>query len=466
MMNSYMHMIETKFTSPVIPTALATGRDFAMREDEHRFLKNLIWAYFFLLIFEGALRKWFLPELANPLLVVRDPLAILIVGIAWYRGLLPATPYLFGMVIIGVIALLTAILFGHGNVWVALFGARILLVHYPMVFAVGRIFTRDDVVRMGKATLWMSVPLAILIFLQFYSPQSAWVNRGVGGDLEGSGFSGAMGYYRPSATFSFTNGTTMFFGFAAAFIIYFWLNLKNVSRILLLAATISLLIVIPLSISRALFFGVGLSLLFAVFASSRKPKFMVRIVLAILGMALLLLLLLQIDSVQQALLIFTTRFETANETEGGLQGVLLDRYLGGMIGALTQASSFPFLGYGLGLGTNVGSILTKGEVIYLISEGEWGRLIGELGPLMGLMVILIRVGLSLKISLASYAKVVRGDILPWMLLSFGLLLIPQSQWGQPTTLGFSSLVAGLLLASLRVKCLNARTLKTAMTKRL
>lgn len=466
MMNSYVHMIEAKVMTPVIPTAWAAGPDSSMREDEHHFLKTLIWAYFFLLIFEGALRKWFLPGLATPLLIVRDPVAILIIGIAWYRGLLPATPYLFGMVIIGVIGLLTATLFGHGNVWVALFGARILLVHYPMVFAVGRIFTRQDVISMGKTTLWISVPLAILIFLQFYSPQSAWVNRGVGGDLEGSGFSGAMGYYRPSGTFSFTNGTTMFFGFAAAFIIYFWLNLKNVSRILLLAATVSLLIAIPLSISRALFFGVSLSLLFAVFASSQKPKFMVRIVLALLGMALLLLLLLQIDSVQQALLIFTTRFETANEIEGGLQGVLLDRYLGGMIGALTQSSSFPFLGYGLGLGTNVGSVLAKGEVMYLISEGEWGRLIGELGPLLGLMVILIRVGLSLKISLASYSKLVRGDILPWMLLSFGLLLIPQSQWGQPTTLGFSSLVAGLLLASLRVKSLDVKTLKTAMTKRL
>ena len=35
-------------------------------------IKQMIWLYFFLLIFEGALRKWFLPFLATPLLVVRD----------------------------------------------------------------------------------------------------------------------------------------------------------------------------------------------------------------------------------------------------------------------------------------------------------------------------------------------------------------------------------------------------------
>ena len=31
-------------------------------------LKNLIWLYFFLLLFEGALRKWFLPGLSQGLL--------------------------------------------------------------------------------------------------------------------------------------------------------------------------------------------------------------------------------------------------------------------------------------------------------------------------------------------------------------------------------------------------------------
>jgi hypothetical protein len=35
---------------------------------------------------------------------------------------------------------------------------------------------------MGIATLWIAIPMAILIALQFHSPQSAWVNRGVGGE--------------------------------------------------------------------------------------------------------------------------------------------------------------------------------------------------------------------------------------------------------------------------------------------
>ena len=42
-------------------------------------IKIAIWLYFFLWIFEGALRKWVLPSLATPLLIVRDPIAIFII---------------------------------------------------------------------------------------------------------------------------------------------------------------------------------------------------------------------------------------------------------------------------------------------------------------------------------------------------------------------------------------------------
>jgi hypothetical protein len=50
---------------------------------------------------------------------------------------------------------------------------------------------------------------------------------------------------------------------------------------------------------------------------------------------------------------------------------------------------------------------------------------------------------------ASYRRLSGGDLLPWMLLSFGILNIPQGQWAQPTSLGFSTLIAGLIVASLK-----------------
>lgn len=210
--------------------------------DPNQLLKRGIWAYLLLLIFEGALRRWVLPGLATPLLVVRDPLALWLIVLTWRRGLLPANPYMTATVSVSIIGIITALLLGHGNLTVAIYGSRILLLHFPMIFVIGRVFNRTDVVKMGAALVWLTAPMALLIAVQFYSPQSAWVNRGVGGDMAGAGFDGAMGFFRPPATFSFTNGTHLFFGIAACFIFYFWLHSKAINRVALLAATVGLLL--------------------------------------------------------------------------------------------------------------------------------------------------------------------------------------------------------------------------------
>ena len=163
--------------------------------DPNAAIKLGIWAYFFLLILEGTLRKWVLPGLATPLLVVRDPIVIWVLYLAASKGLLKANKYMVGMVIIGLFGLLMAMVVGHKNLAVAIFGARILVLHFPFIFVMGRVFNREDVIKMGRVIVYMSIPMAILIALQFYSPQSAWVNRGVGDDIEGAGFTGALGYF-------------------------------------------------------------------------------------------------------------------------------------------------------------------------------------------------------------------------------------------------------------------------------
>ncbi|MEO6228736.1 MAG: hypothetical protein ABJB11_15675 [Ferruginibacter sp.] len=416
----------------------------------HELIKKGIWVYFLLLLFEGALRKWVIPALANPLLLVRDPVAVWIIFMAYKNKLMPDNKHLNGMLILGFISFITTMTLGHQNIYVALYGVRILVVHFPLIFIIGRVFTRNDVIKMGKFILLITFPMALLISMQFYSPQSAWVNRGVGGSLEGAGFTGALGYFRPPATFSFTNGTTLFFGLSGPFILYFWLNQKGINKLVLIAATLGLAMAVPLSISRALFFQVIITFLFAVIAISRKPENTGKLIIAVIGGAVALLIMSKLSFFQKATEVFTNRLDGANETEGGLEGVLGDRYLGGMIKSIKGSSDQPFFGYGLGTGTTVGGALLSGtgERLWLIySEDEWARITGEMGAFMGLGVIFIRLGLSINTGLKSYRKLVTGDLLPWVLLSCFLLIVPQGQWGQPTSLGFSILIGGLTLGS-------------------
>ena len=212
-------------------------------------LKKGIWLYFILLIFEGALRKWVFPSFSNQLLLVREPVAAWLLLLAYRSGIFPRNGYVILVIVISLVSILTAMLLGHGNLIVALYGARIFLLHFPLIFIVGKVFTPDDVIKVGRVAVYLTIPMTVLIFLQFYSPQSAWVNRAVGGE-EGGGFSGALGYLRPPGTFSFTNGNTLFYSFVLVFVCYFWRSNNLINKLALISATIGVVVAIPLSISR------------------------------------------------------------------------------------------------------------------------------------------------------------------------------------------------------------------------
>lgn len=420
-------------------------------KEPDRLVKNAIWAYFILLIIEGALRKWFLPFLATPLLIVRDPLALGILFICWKRNLLSFDFYMISMVILGLVATVTTLVFGHGNLQVALYGGRALLLHWPLIFVIGKVFNRQDVIKIGKVCLYIAIPMVILIGIQFYSPQSAWVNKGLNDEVEGGGFSGALGFFRPPGTFSFTNGNSLFFSLVACFVFYFWLNAKYINKLLLILATAALLISIPLSISRSLLFQVILSLLFTVIAVLYNPRYSVQMIKISMMTLIALMILSNLPFFQVATEAFSTRFEQADDTEGGLQGTLGDRFFGDLTLAFAGATDQPYFGQGLGMGTNAGSKLMTGDREFLIAEGEWGRVIGEMGLVLGLALIIIRISFSIKLVLASFRKLTEGDMLPWMLLSYAILILTQGGWAQPTPLGFHTLIAGLLLASLNHK---------------
>ena len=413
-------------------------------------LKAGIWFYFFLLLTEGALRKWVFPALATPLLIVRDPVAIWLLITAYSYGKLQFNVYEKSLFYITAIGMITALLFGHGSLVVALYGARIFFFHFPLMFLIGKIFTKEDVLKMGRVVLVIAIPMTFLIALQFNSPQSAFINRGIGGDVAGAGFAGALGFFRPPGTFSFTSGNSQFYCVTGLFIIYFWLNPANINRLILIASTVCFIAAIPLSISRTLVFQTVVSLGFAGVSILNNPKYLGRVMLASMGLFIILALLNNVAFFRTATEALTSRYDDATDNEGGLSGTLGDRFLGGLLSAV-ESSDQPFFGFGIGMGTNAGAKLLKGDVIFLIAEEEWGRLIGEMGTILGLSIIYIRVRVCLIMTIESYKKVRSNDLLPWMILSYGVLLVAQSQWAQPTTLGFSTLIGGLILASLEMK---------------
>ena len=134
-----------------------------------------------------------------------------------------------------------------------------------------------------------------------------------------------------------------------------------------------------------------------------------------------------------------------------VEGVILDRFLGGMYGALID-KDLAFWGVGLGMGSSVGAKLLVGDqTIYLVAEQEWGRIMGEMGVILGIFMILIRAGLVVELLKKAWVEIGRRNYLPWMLMSYGMLVILQGQWAQTTNLGFAVIAGGLTLASLHYK---------------
>jgi hypothetical protein len=417
------------------------------KKDKNKGIKTAIWIYFFLLIFEGSLRKWIIPSMATPILIIRDPVALIILFLALKKKLIPKSFFITAIIIIGLFSFFTAILAGHGSIIVALFGIRPFLLHLPLAFVIGSIFDKEDVIKIGKVMMYLLIFMTVLLIVQFYSPQSAWVNRGVGGDLEGSGFGGALDFFRSSGTFSFINGLSLFYGLASAYLFYFIFNSKYLNGIVLTSCVIATLLSIPFTISRTVLFQNLLCLLFLLFILLKDPKKLKKVIPLFFLLIIIVFLFSDNKYILTAVDAFTARFEDANETEGGLKGSLIDRMFGTLLNSIISSIDVPLFGQGIGTYSNVGIQTLSIKNTDRIADYEWSRIVLEMGPVLGIIFIFLRIRILTTVFSKSLKKIRQNDYLPWMLMSFGFMLILQGQIGQPTSLGFLTLTLGLILAS-------------------
>lgn len=413
-------------------------------------IKNGILLYFFLLIFEGALRRWVLPGFSDLLLIVRDPIAMFILYQAWRNHLFVFNGYLIAFFTIALVSFFTAILIGHGNWIVALYGVRIIVIHLPLVFIIGTLYNSEDVLKIVRWMILLSIPMTMLIVIQFYSPQTSLINVGLAGNADGGGFSGALGYFRPPGTFSFILGVSLFYGFASSFIFYALLKPVGLSTFTVYCGLVAVLFSIPFSISRTLLFSILLSYAFFLTTIYSNRKLFWRMLFISILFIITFLVVSNASLVSTGLEVFISRFSDANENEGGLiSGVIGNRFLGGLYEAIATADQRPIWGLGIGMGTNAGAKILTGSSDFLISEGEWGRIIGEIGPLLGILFILLRVLISISLGVRSFREIKFGNSFSWILFSNVMITFSQAQWAQPTALGFSVFFAGILLASLK-----------------
>ncbi len=418
-----------------------------------RWIRQLIWAYFFLIIFEGALRKWVVPGLSNVLLLVRDPIVIAIYLLAIRARLFPWNTWVMLLSLLGPVCLFAGMYVLQDTPLVPLFGFRTDFMHFPLVFIIPRVFDFRDVKKMGFWALAICIPMAMLMVLQFKSPPGAWINTTAGGT--GRQIAAAAGHIRAPGTFTFISGPAAYFPLVASFLLASVLSKIQYPRWLLISATLAFFIGAVVSASRTLVASAGVVVIFAAFAGTVLQPYLVsrsmilRSVQTVFVLAIVIFAALQFSVFNEGIQVFSTRVANASIAEGGTKG-FVSRSTNSFTDALSLFADTPLTGYGLGLGTNAGAALVNnGKVTYLLAEGEWDRVILESGPVLGTAFLLMRVALVVWLFALAARQARAGNALPFLLLGSCSPLLLIGQLGQPTDLGFAVLGGGLTFASMR-----------------
>ena len=414
-----------------------------------RSLKALVWLYVVLLLVEGALRKWALPSLADPLLIVRDPVVLAIYCLAFASGRFPLNGFVLAILALAGASVLFSFAAGQDNLLVTLYGLRIDYVHLPLIWVMGRVMTRRDVKRLGTFLLLAALPMTAVMVLQFKSPIFSWINRGIGGD-EGGQIYGADGRIRPPGLFSFITGPQLYYPLVAAFFLNQLGERRRLWWPLLAACGLAILIALPVSISRTVMLATGLvGLMFVCclpFAGAGGGSLLrTLLLLALVGVGVSFLPIFR-----QGREVFMVRWDTAAVgAQGDAWGSLLGRVLAGFTQPLRVAAETPFFGHGIGVGSNVAARLLAGHTGFLLAEDEWSKDFLELGPLLGAAFIGFRLAVTVWLGAKALAALVgRRDNLPALIFSACAVPLLLDQWAPPTILGFAVLGGGLLLAAL------------------
>lgn len=407
-----------------------------------------IWLYLFLLIFEGALRKWILPGAQEALLIVRDPVLLAIYAMALVSGIVPRTPFLVALAILAAASLVFSFLAGQSNVLVTLYGLRTNYLHVPLIWVMAETLDREDVEKLGSFVLLIVIPMTLIMVRQFQSPMNSYINRGVGGDDVGQIY-GALGRIRPPGFFAFITGPMVFFPLAAAFFMHQATMGRRLWLPIVAACGIMLFIAMPISISRGTMITTAWVAGVYVLGMSRLGlinKSLIRF--ALIGIVLLGALRF-LPIFHEAQDVFMDRWDTAAaESQGDAWGSLTSRVTSNFTMPFRMAAQAPFFGHGIGVGSNVGARILSGQVGFLLAEDEWGKTFLELGPILGGAFIAFRIALTAYLFLVGFrALFSHRDPLPLGLWAATAPTILLHQWAPPTLLGFAVFGGGLILAS-------------------
>ena len=436
---------------------------------QRRQIVALIFLMFWLLIFEGSIRKWVAPQWSSYLYFLRDPLALFIYYAAARAGVFsPTHPLLLvGSFLAGITLLASAIHLLVGSTQygpiLALYGLRNYFLYLPLPFVISRVFTYPDLSRLARHTiiaLAIATPIAVL---QFKAPPGSVLNVGSADETEYqfSNLASGDGRVRPAGTFTSVMGMTQLTVSTLAFLL--WCATtgrkeKPSPKWLVIVGFVAIVAALAVSGSRTSFIQAALVVSAAtgmgLLGASKTGRIGV-IVTPILLVACFVALFPTLFP--EAYNTFMQRWVDASTTESQhFQYGWIGRILYSFYDFSRLLGQTPLFGYGVGMAGNGAvnmGVMINGVSVLKLAEEDWSRHVLELGPAIGVLFIAYRVWFALWLGLrAIRGTFASGEMLPILLYAYAAVALMEGQLtGHGLVNGFGWIYVGVCMAAANPK---------------
>ena len=445
------------------------------RNDADRRLVQLIFVFYFLLIFEGALRKWGIPQLERLFFFMRVPITLMLYWIAIQRRRWPRTNvplFIFYLLMIAATILIPIQLIAGGYdkryILLAGYGWVNYFFYVPVAFLIAEHFKIEDIRRLTSCSAWIAMADFPLVVVQFFSPAQSFINKGFGVD-ESNQFHGAgaaLGFVRPAGFFTSNVGQSYFVASAGALLLATFLQQREKRQfhaLTLWGGLFAVMAMTAFSQARGLFFMLILILAGAAAGGLLSGKRKIVLKAGLLPMALIVVAAILWPIIfPTSFEVFMTRWSGASASEAEtFQLGTLGRVLYGFYGFTYHLDDTPLIGYLLGFGGNAALQMDWVQMPRAAAEWSgygqwvedgWSKHIVELGPILGICAIIFRVMLAIWLAKkASLATSRSGNVLPFILFAFiGLSVLNGQVTANGSINGFTWFFVGVCLAAVRI----------------
>jgi len=352
-----------------------------------------------LAVFDGALRKWIFPESGHLIYFAKDVALLGAYAGFWAPRLLsqtrlvprhPATGPLVAFMVIAGFQLFNPRL---PNIWLGLFGIKAYLIYFPLLYMVPSLFpSMKGLERFWSVYLLLSVVPLSLGVVQFFAPADSIVNR-YAWDQElapSVATFGVLSSVRVTGTFSYISGYTAYLLVLVLITLALMAHQRRPWMRWGLQGVLGLAIVnLFMTGSRGPFLVLGGALLLeAVLSAAVRRPGMVRKALVV-SPAIPITAFFVIGLFPEAWSAFVARVESNEDIGERIAGLVTEP-----LWALGEAG---VSGFGIGSTHQATHFLMPAvwmDALPPPAEGEWERIILEVGPVGFALVLLVRVLVS------------------------------------------------------------------------